>query len=131
MAMDLVNMMAVRNSIQRMPCRPDDDDYRRFEESFFYEPTPDQRQCFDVRSLDKDRCYIDLYPDSIPDRLNDCLCAASSRRHDQQFSSDGPVDLRGRGLREDRGRDPGHLQSGPVRQAGESRSDTAYFRPSI
>lgn len=52
MAMDLVNMMAVRNSIQRMPCRPDDEEYRRFEESFPYEPTPDQIQCFDVSGMD-------------------------------------------------------------------------------
>jgi len=58
MAMDIVNMMAVRNSIQRMPCRPDDEEYRRFEESFPYEPTPDQRQCFDVRNKDPQTAFL-------------------------------------------------------------------------
>eukprot|EP01036_Dinobryon_divergens_P029109 gene29108-38171_t len=48
LAMDLLNLMAVRNSIYRTPCKPDASDprYKQFEDRFAYSPTSDQLDCF-------------------------------------------------------------------------------------
>lgn len=48
MAMNLINLMAIRNSIHRTPCLPDDDDYVSFEKDFSFVPTTDQMICFQV-----------------------------------------------------------------------------------
>ena len=51
MAIDLLHLMALRNSVQRPPCQPDSTDgrYADFERRFTYEPTTDQLECFKVR----------------------------------------------------------------------------------
>jgi len=41
-------MTAIRNSLYRTPCSEDDDTYKKFEDSFLYEPTIDQIRCFDA-----------------------------------------------------------------------------------
>ena len=46
-AVNLMRLMAMRNSFHRLPCAKDDEEYRIFEESFAFSPTLDQQECFD------------------------------------------------------------------------------------
>lgn len=46
--MNLMNLMAARNSLHRIPCKPDGAEYEAFEKRFHYNPTEDQIICFQV-----------------------------------------------------------------------------------
>jgi transcription-repair coupling factor (superfamily II helicase) len=50
LAANLIKMTAVRNTLYRQPCPEDCDRYADFERKFEYEPTADQKRCFeDIR----------------------------------------------------------------------------------
>ena len=91
MALNLVNMMAVRNSIQRTPCKPDDDEYRRFEQSFPYEPTPDQRLCFDVSGSVEWPITVSLVP-SIDDHTTSLYYTTLQLVAADMINSSRPMD---------------------------------------
>ena len=46
-AQDILALYAARNEFVREPCAPDNDDFAAFEGMFEFEPTVDQKQCFD------------------------------------------------------------------------------------
>ena len=46
-AMNLMRVMAVRNSYHRLPCARDGDEYGAFERSFAFSATADQEECFE------------------------------------------------------------------------------------
>lgn len=46
LALNLVRMMAIRNSLHRTPCSPLVSEYKLFEKAFTFEPTTDQLLCF-------------------------------------------------------------------------------------
>jgi hypothetical protein len=48
MAVNLSKMKAIRDAFHRTPCMPDSARYLAFEKSFTYEPTEDQKTCFQV-----------------------------------------------------------------------------------
>eukprot|EP01038_Epipyxis_sp_PR26KG_P010616 gene10616-14257_t len=52
MAMNLIQMMAIRNGIHRTPCLLDDPSYIEFEKRFQFEATPDQNECFKAIEYD-------------------------------------------------------------------------------
>jgi len=55
MAIELMSLMAIRNSAYRPPCPPDDERYKKFENSFTFEPTNDQIECF--QAIENDMVY--------------------------------------------------------------------------
>jgi transcription-repair coupling factor (superfamily II helicase) len=46
LAINLIRMMAIRNSFHRTPCLKAENKYSQFEQNFAFEPTEDQRKCF-------------------------------------------------------------------------------------
>lgn len=48
MAVNLSKMKAIRDAFHRTPCAPDSDRYLQFEKSFTFDPTEDQKTCFQV-----------------------------------------------------------------------------------
>jgi transcription-repair coupling factor (superfamily II helicase) len=52
MAVNLGKMKAIRDSFHRTPCAPDGERYKAFEKTFMYEPTEDQKICFQTIATD-------------------------------------------------------------------------------
>ena len=48
MAVNLSKMKAIRDAFHRTPCIPDNARYLEFEKSFTFDPTDDQKSCFEV-----------------------------------------------------------------------------------
>ena len=48
MAVNLSKMKAIRDAFHRTPCIPDNVRYIEFEKSFTFDPTDDQKSCFEV-----------------------------------------------------------------------------------
>ena len=44
-------MKAIRDAFHRTPCAPDSDRYLQFEKSFTFDPTEDQKSCFQVSNF--------------------------------------------------------------------------------
>lgn len=53
LAVNLINLMALRNGMHRTPCLPPSSKYRDFETAFTHKPTIDQAQCFNVSLIDR------------------------------------------------------------------------------
>ena len=51
MAVNLSKMKAIRDAFHRTPCAPDSDRYLQFEKSFTFDPTEDQKSCFQVSNF--------------------------------------------------------------------------------
>ena len=51
MAVNLSKMKAIRDAFHRTPCAPDSERYIQFEESFSFDPTEDQKSCFQVNTF--------------------------------------------------------------------------------
>ena len=49
MAVNLSKMKAIRDAFHRTPCVPDSARYLAFENTFTFEPTEDQKTCFQVK----------------------------------------------------------------------------------
>lgn len=51
-AVKLLQMTALRNAFHRIPCVSDDERYAEFERNFAFEPTDDQKACFEAVEKD-------------------------------------------------------------------------------
>lgn len=135
MAVNLSKMKAIRDAFHRTPCAPDSDRYLQFEKSFTFDPTEDQKSCFQVSnfiyaifcsiyiplvllfSFFYCFCYFGITITSHHYNTSHPFIIEDNRiRYDKQHTPHGSLSLRWCGLRQDRGRHPGHLQSCTVQK---------------